>query len=152
MAGQARSLTYYDFMGVGSESDYVPLPALELELVTPPSPTPTDRENIWPIKRVLTAIEVHDDVLYMEKDAFQTYILPFMPQAQRNKLAKGLIADIAVKDERCVFCLTKLYVYEGYYVLTKYRSQTFIRSRELVAGQTLWLRWINGYMEFKVVG
>ncbi|GAB2269766.1 hypothetical protein Dimus_004688 [Dionaea muscipula] len=88
----------------------------------------------------------------MEKDAFQTYILPFMPQAQRNKLAKGLIADIAVKDERCVFYLTKLYVYEGYYVLTKYRSQTFIRSRELVAGQTLWLRWINGYMEFKVEG
>ncbi|GMH23432.1 hypothetical protein Nepgr_025275 [Nepenthes gracilis] len=140
--GSSRSLTYYDFMGVGT--DY------STTIENPP----TERENLWPIKRELTALEIRDDAFYMEKEAFQAYVLPLMPRAIRDKLAKGLVVEIAAKDERCVFYVMKLFTYEGYYVLTSYRSQsqTFIRSRELVAGQSIWLRWINGYMELKVLG
>lgn len=141
MEGCSKSSSYFDFMGVGPEN-----PSVVME-----NPT-INRENGWPIKRELTPMEVQNDVFYIEKEAFWAYILPKIPHNHGEKLAARGDLQIMVKDERCVFYIANLSLYQGFYVMSSFRNQghTFVRSRGLGPGQKIWLRWANGYMEVKV--
>jgi len=154
MTEPTKKITYYDFMGVGcgTTSGSASDSSFNSDDVDTVSST-VEVDSSWPIKKELTSEEVRNDIFYVEKQAFETHILPLMPASKGRRLTTGSVIKTVVKDERCVFFMTQLYMYQDYYALTNFRTETetFIRSRGLVPGQKIWVRWINSYMEIKVV-